>query len=310
MQQREDHIEVLDEVKRGDVVNLRVDILGIGPISTMEIAPMAPSSSLHVFKPRVEDSPDEVKRQLLRGLKRFNLRVAALKEGEVEIPAVQFVYFDTEEDEYLTVSAGPWRLKVSGTAANFDAIQALAVAPSGAEAVALQLAGDRPSARAITIRGLDGAPPYRQTWFVFLLALAPMLYVSLLAGRALQRRRATQAPSARARKNPKQSLRELNELTARAGDLDRGALYSELERVLFAHLERRFEVRPQGMTKTALRDALLSRGQPEAVATSLERFLADAGAARYAPGALGEESDAEAIARVEALIHAFEEGSS
>jgi hypothetical protein len=280
-------------LRKGDSVTLSLQLVGLGAVSHMRLPPLPDAPGMHIAPPEVVSSRDEVIRVMLRGEKLFRVQVTALEEGELEIPAASFTYFDTDDRHYKTLTAGPWRIKVEGESPNFEAVKrALESKASGG----LDLGAGLPGLRAVTLRaGLDAlaakAPAYSRPWFWALLGLAPALFVGLWLRDLWRARASAAAPTRGAKRAAADARKALKALADRADPARAQDLYAGIDQIAQTYIDARFSLKTRGMTTADLAQALARVASPQA-ADALVQALGEARRMRYARG---EARDAQRL---------------
>jgi hypothetical protein len=279
----------LDKFRKGDSLTLSFSILGLGAVSHMKLAPLA-APKLHISPPEVVNATDEIIIRQVRGAKTFKIKVVAMEEGDIEVPAVTFSYFDTEEKSYKTLTAGPWKLKVEGASPDFDAIKRIIDAQGAPKGI--DLGPGRPGLRSIILRdspnleAVGAAAPYQQTWYWALLGIAPALYVGLWLADLWKTRAAKTAPTKNSRKAAADAIKTLKNLRDTANPQKTQEAYAQVDQCLQAFLAARTQLKTKGMTTAELQKAL--EGAPWKVSSALVGELVaslnEARSVRYARG--------------------------
>jgi hypothetical protein len=276
------------KMRKGDSVTLSLQLIGLGAVSHMKLAPVPAAQGLHISPPEMTSSRDEVIRMMVRGEKIMKLRAIVLEEGELEVPAVTFSYFDTDEGRYRTLSAGPWRVRSEGESPDFEAIKRQLEAQEATGGI--DLGPGLPGLRTLSLRAsLDGlamtAPLYGRPWYWALLGLAPALYVGLWL-QGLWRGRAQKGAATRGVKKAageaRKALRALHDGADPAKTQD---LYAKIDQLMQDYLDQRFSLKTRGMTTAELERALTGeRKVPAEVVAGLVAVLGEARRVRYARG--------------------------
>ncbi len=286
----------LDKFRKGDSITLSFVLVGLGAVSHMKIAPLGSPPGLHISPPEIANATDEIIHQSVRGTKTFKIKAVAMEEGDIEVPAVTFSYFDFDEKSYKTLSAGPWKLKVEGASPDFDAIKRLIDAQGAPKGI--DLGPGRPGLRSIVLRdapnleAVGAAAPYQRAWYWALLGFAPALYVGLWLVDVWKARSAKTAPTKNSRKAASDAIKTLKGLRDGADPQKTQEAYAQVDQCLQAFLAARTQLKTKGMTTAELQKAL--EGAPWKVSGGLVgELVASLNEARRVRYARGEQRSVE-----------------
>lgn len=247
-------------VPAGEAAVLSVEVEGNGNVKALPPPRLPVLDGVEVYPPS-EDAATEIHGAGVRGTKRFTWVLIPREAGRLEIPPVEYAYFNPGAGEYEVAETGPMELRVTAAAAGAGA----SMVPASLRFVKTEPGGADPLAWV------------RSPWFALAQGL-PLL--GLVAVLGLRRRRLLGTPvSIRAlRRRRRRVLREL-ERRAEEGD---GGVFTEATVFARAWLADRLgAVVPQAGVAGALR----GRGVPGQTATALAGVLDRLVAARFAPTA-------------------------
>ena len=99
------------EVHKGDVVNLEVQIAGRGNFPMIPVPKVNWPSGIDVFE---ANSTDQVNKFVapLSGSKLFSIPFTVNKEGPLDIPPVEFVYYDVDARKYVNAKSEPLSIQI------------------------------------------------------------------------------------------------------------------------------------------------------------------------------------------------------
>ena len=99
------------EVHKGDVVNLEVQVAGRGNFPMIPVPKVNWPSGIDVFE---ANSTDQVNKFVapLSGSKLFSIPFTVNKEGPLDIPPVEFVYFDVDARKYVNAKSEPLSIQI------------------------------------------------------------------------------------------------------------------------------------------------------------------------------------------------------
>jgi hypothetical protein len=168
-----------DAVAEGEAATLTVEIEGRGNVKALPAPHLPELNGIEVYPPS-EDSRLEASEDQLGGVKRFTWVLVAGSPGRVELPAIEYGFFDPERRQFDVARASPLALRVSAARAR--------LARTGADTAL------RPLARAPAARPTywTRSPMFAALQAVPLLALFAALLLNRngenLRGRRLRRR--------------------------------------------------------------------------------------------------------------------------
>jgi hypothetical protein len=286
-----------DRVATGEPVRLTVEISGTGNVATLAAPTVEVPDGFDRFDP---DQDRQIDRGTtpLRGTRTFTYTLVPRGGGRFEIPPIAWSYYDPEARQYRTLRSAAFPITVTGAAG--PAVTAVPEAEALDPRVPLGLMTEvswRPRTPAVRVSAalLIGG-----------LGLPLLALLGLLAVRRHAARRTDDSPEARALRAHPEARRRLTE--ARAALDDTRAFYAAIERALRAFLAERLVFPAQGLSRAALNDALAARGLSVETRAEVDRLLAIAERAQFAPGSTDDrasrEADADRAARLFAAVDA------
>lgn len=99
-------------VKTNDAVNLKLKISGNGNLKYINAPKIEFPSDFDVYDPKVGDNI-KYSQNGATGYKSFEYLMIPRHAGDFTIPAFNFIYFDTQSDQYNTQKIGPFNIKVT-----------------------------------------------------------------------------------------------------------------------------------------------------------------------------------------------------
>jgi tetratricopeptide (TPR) repeat protein len=249
------------EVPVGEGVSLVVEVEGEGNIKALPPPALTLPHAVELYPPS-EDTQLDVADGRVRGTKRFSWILIPREAGRLEIPAVEYPYFDPARGQYDVARADPLVLRVR----------------TGAEPATKH--GEE------TIRPLKPAPAvwpalqWVHTPTFAALQLAPLLALLTLMLRR-RRARSSQSPSPRALRRARADA-----LAAVGARLEEpGTAFFEALAALIREevAERAGDPALRRATPAALAESLQALGVSSPAARALERLLGKLLGARYAP---------------------------
>jgi hypothetical protein len=149
-------------------------------------------------------------------------------------------------------------------------------------------------------------PPWREGWFLWLLALPPLAFAGALAGQAVQRHRARSDPRGEQRRREQRARARLAALQRAGPQTDDVAFSAEVDGAVAELLSVRLGVPVTGLTREALRERLAAAGAPAEIQARVARIQDSCDEVRFAPGAARIDR-AAVLAEAEALATEWQE---
>jgi hypothetical protein len=288
----------------GTPVTLRLTVDGRGNVKDLVLPRPVVPPSLKLYDPTTTDKTSTV-RSRIQGRRTQEFLVLPQQTGTFEIPAMELAYFDPESGRYERSRTTPLTLTVVPGAGT----SAMAVGPGR---------GEEPSARnvlnATALRPLRVSamldrpqPPWREGWFLGLLALPPLAFAGVLAGQAVQRRRARSDPRGEQRRREQRARARLAALQRSGQQIDDVAFSAEVDGAVAELLSVRLGVPVTGLTREALRERLAAAGAPAEMQARVVRIQDSCDEVRFAPG-VSRIDRATVLAEAEALATDWQEG--
>lgn len=259
------------EVHKGDVVNLDVQVAGKGNFPMIPVPKVNWPSGVDVFE---ANSTDQVNKFVapLSGSKLFSIPFTVNKEGPLDIPPVEFVYYDVDARKYVNVKSEP---------------------------LSIQVLAPRPSANKPTV--LQEAKP-ANAWKYILTILALILvgggiYILLKrSGSPAKLEQPMQEPVVikNETERPKDPLEEIRTAFDRK---DVHAFYRQLSLVIDQCMMNKYKVDGTG----AWEDQLLAKGVETSMIMEIKQLKQDAELAMYTPF-IQESKMVEDLARIERVV--------
>jgi tetratricopeptide (TPR) repeat protein len=269
------------EVPAGEAVALVLEVEGEGNIKALPPPALPPIEHARVFSPS-EEAEMETRDGVLRGVKRFTWVLVPDRPGRLQLPPLEYAYFDPELGEYDVARASVPPLEVAAGAAGVAA------------------AGD--GATVAVIRAVPAGPPplrwVRSPWF----AAVPFLPLAGLGWALVRRRRERPAAGPSRRKLRVQRRERFAALEAIVAD-DAAAFLGRLAEAIRRSLADRFGRREfERAAPAEVRRLLEDCGVASGLAGDLSRLLDRVEAARFEPRPPGPEARRALLAEAERLL--------
>lgn len=277
---------VTPQPKTNDVATLRLTVSGVGNLSLVKAPLIAFPDGFDTYDAKMTDKT-KVTEQGITGDVIFDYTFVPQNVGKYEIPAAEFIYFDTDSGEYVTLHTDPVHLDVKkGERSREDVEAEMAMLGSDIRDLALG------SPSVLATEGIGASPVWigSPLYFVCLLVLIGGLTLLTLF---LRRRAARDADVAgarnrQARKKASRHLRMAEKALAsasRQGDAgaDKNAFYSALAQALRGYFADKLTRDAAALTNESILSALAERGLSEDLLAQTKALLEDCDFARFAP---------------------------
>lgn len=282
-------------VRVGDPIELTMDVTGVGPLESLPPPPLASINKLtQSFRIPQETLAGEVS----GNRKRFRQTIRPARADVMEIPPIEYVYFDPKAGRYATARSEPIPLSVAPA-------ESVDVAPAPEP---------DPAAAARSAQPTDGLRGYRTregellaVWRPVTLPAAalatlgpPAAFLAMWGFAALVRSRGGDAARARRQRALRGALERIG--GAPAGD--GAAVARAIQAAVAGYLADRLNEPAARLAGRAAVEALTQRGAAPALRNRLARLLEQCEAAGY--GAMSAADAGELARSAEALLHELE----
>lgn len=271
--------------KTNDVVTLRLTVSGVGNLSLVKAPRIAFPDDFDSYDAKMTDKT-QVTEEGITGDVIFDYTFVPQNVGKYDIPAAEFIYFDTEKGEYVTLRTEPVHLDVKkGQRSREDVEAEMAMRNSDIRDAVL----GAPSV--VTTEGLGasalwiGSPLYFVCLLVIIVAFT--LLTILLRRRAALVADVAGSRNRQARKKANKHLRAAEKALAagdqRSGNPDKNAFYSALAQALRGYFADKLTRDAAALTNESILAALAERGLSEELLGQTKTLLEDCDFARFAP---------------------------
>lgn len=264
------------ELNVNDAANLLVRIQGRGNIRMIEQPNIQFPRHLEVFDPNIDDNV-RTARNGISGSREFDYLVIPRSAGETEIPAIRFSYFDPERSEYISRTAGPFTLKVSG-----DAIAASEMPGEGGETVYLAdeirfISTQIPSWRPANVLFFKS-----QTFYLLLAApiLLFLIFLLLYRKHLKQKQDVSGMRTKKAKKLARKRLKQANKFLQ---EEKKNAFFDEIFRTLWGYVSDRLNIPVSRLNKENVAAEFSKKQVSPELAERFLKGLAECEYARFAP---------------------------
>ena len=276
------------EVDANDAVTLKIDVKGSGNMKLIATPQVKFPKDFETYDAKVNDK-FQLTSSGLAGTKEFEYLFVPRHAGTYEIPATEFIYFDTDARTYKTLKTEAYTLKVNkGKGGSGQSVSNY----SGQQQEIQQLNQDIRFIKKGDVALRRQGDTFFGTWKYMLAYLLPLLLFVLLIllGRKRMKTNANVALS-RGKKANKVALRRLKTSKKLLDAHDTGKFFDEVLRALWGYVGDKFNMSQESLNKENIEQSLKSRQVPDEYIQQFMKVLNDCEFARYAPGDVNENME-------------------
>lgn len=285
-------------VQAGEALTLTMVIEGEGALRRTS-APRLAFPGFDFESPRDFTEKDTTARDTVSARREYRYWTTPSVGGDLSLPAISLAYFSPAAGGYKVAKTTAIGITVQGDPEAEKEASLRRAQDELAPDIRLQSTRDTVESRVLV-------DLHRRSWFWYLLAAPPGLFLgleTLLRVRLRMQRDTPRSRRARARSLARKHVKTAE--THRRGQLS-GKYYGELSMAVHAHLDVWLGRPTRTMTREALRELLIASGMDGATARELEANLDDFDRERFAPSSIDEAAMDRARASVDALLLATE----
>lgn len=276
------------EVDANEAVTLKISVQGSGNMKLISTPEVQFPKDFETYDAKVNDN-FQLTRSGLSGSKDFEYLFVPRHPGTYEIPASEFIYFDTESRSYKTIKTEAYTLKVNkGKGGAGQSVSNY----SGQQQDVQQLNQD---IRFIKKGDVDLHQPgdtFFGTWKCWAAYILPFLLfvIAMVLGRKQMKANANVA-HLRGKKANKVALKRMKTAKKLLDAHDTGKFYDEVLRALWGYVGDKFNMSQESLNKENIEQSLTSRQVPDEQILQFMKVLNDCEFARYAPGDVNENME-------------------
>lgn len=276
------------EVDANEAVTLKISVRGSGNMKLISTPEVQFPKDFETYDAKVNDN-FQLTRSGLSGSKDFEYLFVPRHPGTYEIPASEFIYFDTESRSYKTIKTEAYTLKVNkGKGGAGQSVSNY----SGQQQDVQQLNQD---IRFIKKGDVDLHQPgdtFFGTWKCWAAYILPFLLfvIAMVLGRKQMKANANVA-HLRGKKANKVALKRMKTAKKLLDAHDTGKFYDEVLRALWGYVGDKFNMSQESLNKENIEQSLTSRQVPDEQIQQFMKVLNDCEFARYAPGDVNENME-------------------
>jgi RNA-binding protein YhbY len=288
-------------VKAGDPITLRVSVLGSGNIKLVTLPKPQLPADMESYEPKISE---EISRDggIIRGKKTAEYLLIPRNAGQRVLEPMQFVYFDLEKKEYITLRSSKFEFSIA-PGKDFSS--------SGISLAAkedVRMLGEDIRFLKLSLGHLQSADEIKSSqWFMFGIILPPLVF----AGAWLYRKRMEKIYGDMPRLLFETAGREASQRLKKARALlEQGnteSYHAEILRALMVYLEHKLRTPKAKFVMEEAVVQLRHHGVHEDVIQSLKTCMERAEFIRYAPGSDTTDARKELLDIAASAINSIEQ---
>jgi len=291
------------EMKTNEAVTVKINIQGTGNMKLLKTPAIDWPEGFEAYDPKVTNN-FKTGASGMSGTKAIEYLAIPRAAGEYTIPAITFAYFDTQENRYKSMSAGPWTLHIQ-RGSNDKEQEAVVQNYINKEDIR-QLGSDIRYIRTPELQYRSStarAPRGLNALLCYLLPLLAAVILFIVFRRQI--RENADLARLRYKKANKVAQKRLREAQRLMDSNDQSAaFYEAIERAAWTYLSDRLTIPTAQMNKENIASILRGKGVSEELIAEVDGVLSTAEFARYAPS--GDQAKQELYNRTADLINHLE----
>lgn len=284
------------DVSTGNAVTLRIDASGVGNVQDLRID-LPPMVGVRALQPVIRDE-QRFQNGKLGGTRSWEWILIAETPGAHTVPPVRLVFFDPETEEYGSASTEPLTFTAVGPARPAPP----AIAPADTEP--RQQSAMFGPIRMYSALSRGETPVRQRSWFAWLLAFPPLLFVLVVLGSSTARHRERRSTTAGA---VQRKLLRSAENALRSEDPR--AFYDRIVGSLNHALDSRLGEPVAGLPHAELRARLAGARFDDDLVERVINELEGADFARFAASGVNQDEMERCLERTETIVERIQRSS-
>jgi hypothetical protein len=289
----------VNEVSLNQPVTYTLQVKGTGNIQRVRPPDLPELPRFKVFDPTV-DVQVAKKGRGVRGSKTFEYILVPLASGDLQIPSLEFSYYDPEDGEYRIQRTEPEIIKVAASG-----VAGVANGAAAGREVNILAGAFKPIRYQSSLAGY-GPPLYRHSLFLPVLVIPPGLFFLMLVVALVRARLGVDTQRSRMRRAWSRGRRRLKQARQLAQSGKAEDFYAELKAALMDGVESRIGLPAQGMTMEELRARMERVGMSTEVSEAIRTETENCDFGRFAPSVSRGDQMQASYERVRKLIRQLE----
>ncbi len=267
-------------VKENDAITIKLDVSGNGNIKLINPPKINFPADFEVYDPKTS-SNFNASEQGLNGNISFEYLFLPRFAGTFTIPAVNFVYFDTDSKKYVSKTTGEYQIKVEKGDGTHGNQTVNSVAKEDLKQIGSDIRYIKTGPVQLKVKGYT----FFGSFVFYLLYIGGIL--TLLAIYLLNQKRIKENANVARMKNKKASKVALKRLKEASGHLSAGSdekFYESVTRAFWGYLSDKLTIPVSELSRDKASDELAKHAVSEEIIERFVQILDTCEFARYAPG--------------------------
>lgn len=272
------------ELQTNDAVTIKLDITGAGNMKLIKTPSIDWPEGFEPYDPKVTNNFTTTTSGV-SGTKSIEYLAISRNAGDYTIPAVQFSYFDIDENTYKTLNTPEYTIHVKrGAGESAEAGSQNAVISYTQKEDIKQLGTD---IRYIDTKGVEGQKSkvesinYNHIWLFYVLPL--IISIILLIVLRKQIKENADITRVRYKRANKVAQKRLKAAAAALKANNKDTFYAAIEQAAWTYLSDRLSIPMADLNKENIASILTQKGVSNALIAEVKNVLSTAEFARYAP---------------------------
>ncbi len=267
------------EVKANEPINMRVVVSGVGNLKLIKEPVVEFPKDFDSYDPKLTDKT-KLTVKGVEGSMVYDFLTVPRHQGDFEIPAIEFVYYDTAAKGYKTVKTEPFKIHVEKGEGGTNTV----IDFSGQEDVQMLAKDIRHIKQGSFELNKVGEYFFGSTFYWVAIILLLTAFVSLFV---IFRQRAisnADIVGSRAGKANKVATKRLKKAAKLKKEGKSGDFFDETLRALWGYVGDKLNIPVTSLSRDNIRERLLERGVDETTVNSFLEAIDECEFQRYAPG--------------------------
>jgi len=288
-----------NEVNLNQPVAYTLRVQGTGNIQRVRPPDLPELPRFKVFDPSV-DVQVAKKGQQVKGSKTYEYILVPLASGELQIPSLEFSYYDPEDGEYRIQNTEPVTIKVAASGST-----GVVNGTAAGREVNILAGAFKPIRYQSELTGY-GTPFYRHSLFLPALVVPPALYLLIMIIAVVRARMGVDTRRSRMRKAWARGRRRLKTARQLANSGKAEDFYAELKAALLDGVESRVGLPAAGITMDELLAVMQQAGMSDEIADAVRTETENCDFGRFAPSTSRGDQMQASFERVRKLMRQLE----
>jgi len=288
-----------NEVSLNQPVTYTLKVQGTGNIQRVRPPDLPDLPRFKVFDPGV-DVQVAKKGKYVKGSKTYEYILVPLASGDLEIPSLEFSYYDPADGEYRIQHTEPETIKVAASG-----VSGMANGTAAGREVNILAGAFKPIRYQSSLSGY-GAPFYRHSLFLPALVVPPALYFLMVIIGLVRARLGVDTRRSRMRKAWARGRRRLKTARQLASSGKAEDFYAELKAALLDGVESRLGLPAAGVTMDELSARMQQAGMSAEMAEAVRTETENCDFGRFAPSTSRGDQMQASFERVRKLMRRLE----